>query len=457
MIRRNLKLLLTIFIIVTMSFSFFSTVVKATDIEVTSEPTENINIDEGSKESTTTEEPEIHRGDLYLFDTKVVMDKLVDGNVFIIGQEVEITGQINGNLFVCANKLTFNNCYVINSIFACANSVYYNGACNDLYVVSKDIEMTYASFIKRDLKSLSSLIKFKTAVGRDADLLFNNIVLEEKVVLEEEKEAESNIPTIVEDGVTYMLHKPIVYGNLRYSAPSEVSIPEDVITENGSITYTDMKSQNVSITSFLEILNNFLVCIVTTIAICIIIKTFTPKFATKLENKKLQVVKLVKCFAIGLASIVAVIILFILLLITQIGIKLGFILTLLFIVLCLLSAPIFAIIITNNLKPVLKLDKKPIFYLVLCLVSIVLYGVTLIPFVGGIFSFLIMPTSIGLLINMAIPHKELTDEEKPLIEDKKKQAKEKKEKRQQEKTEAKEAKEQAKLEAKNAKKENKDE
>lgn len=455
MIRKNLKFLLTIFIIVMMSLSILSSFVYATDVEKLSETTEAINVDGESNESTSNKEnPEIHRGDLYLFDNKVVMDKLVDGNVFIIGQEVEITGQVNGNLFVCANKLTFNNCYVINSIFACANSVYYNGACKDLYVISSnDIEMTYASFVERDLKASSDLIKFKTAIGRNADLFFNNIVLEEKVVLE--GEVGSNVPTIEEDGVTYIIQNPIVYGNLRYTSPSEVTIPEGVITETGSVTYTNSKSQNISTTSVLEILNNFLVCIVTVIAICILIKLFIPKLSEKFENEKLSIDKILKCFGIGLASIVAVAVLFVLLLITQIGTKLAFILVLLFVLLCLVATPILAIVITNLLKPMLKLDKKPLFYLVLCLVSIVLYGVTLIPFIGGIFSFLITPISIGLLINMAIPHRKLTDEEKAIIEEKRKLAIEEKEKRKQEKTEMKEAKKQAKLEAKSAKKENK--
>lgn len=419
MIRKNQKFLLTILLIVMMSFSIFSSLSEATNVESISESSETTEIDKESDEKATAEEAEIHNGDLYLFGNKVVMDKLVDGNVFIIGQEVEITGQVNGNLFVCANKLAFNNCYVRYSVFACANRVYYNSACNDFYVFSsKDLEMTYDSYVVRNIKAFSSLIKFKAAVGRDADLSFNKIELGEGEDI------------------------PVVYGNLRYSAPSEIVIPEGVITETGSVTYTNSNS-------VLAIITNFLVCIVTAIVICIIIKTFAPKFATMLENEKLQVIKLVKHFAIGLVSMTVVTILFILLLITQIGINLGVIVALSFIILCLLATPIFAIIITNALKPILKLDKKPMFYLVLCLVSIVLYGVTLIPFVGVLFSLLIAPTSIGILINMIFPHKKLTDEEKALIEDKKKQAKE-------EKAEIKLAKKQAKLEAKKAKKENKD-
>ena len=412
MFTKNLKILLTIFTIVVISLTAFYSLAYATDVEIISESSEGVDVVESTDE-TTEEEAEIYNGDLYLFDTKVVMDKLVDGNVFIVAKEVEITGQVNGSLFVCADKLTFNDCYVRYSVFALANSIYYNGACNDLYVASNNIEMTYDSYVVRDLKSLSSDMNFKAAVGRDADLYFDKIELGEGEDI------------------------PIVYGNLRYSAPSEVTIPEGVITETGSVTYT-------SNTSVFEIINNFLGCIVTVVALYIAIKSFIPKLSEKLENEKLSIVKILKCFGIGLGSIIVVPILFILLLLTQIGIKLGFTLILLFVLACLISTPILAIVITNLLKPILKLDKKPIFYLVLCLVSIILYGVTLIPFVGSIFLLLITPISIGLLFNIAIPHKELTDEEKAIIEEKKKQAKEEKEKRKQEKLEAKEAKKKAK-------------
>ena len=366
------------------------------------------------------------------------MDKIVDGNVFIIAEKAEITGQINGNLFVCANNVKFglteeeeqargikSSCRIMNSIFVCANSIYYNAGCNDLYAISSnDIEMTYDSFVIRDLKALSSNIKIKSAIGRNADLSFNKIDLGES----------SDIP--------------IIYGNLSYSAPSEVTIPEGVITQTGTTTYNGSSYQGTSNISVVEILINFLVCIITTVIIFALIKKFIPKFSEKLDNEKLDASKLLKCFGIGLLSIVTIIILFILLVITQVGIKLGFILVLLFIALCLISTPILAIIITNILKPILKLDKKSIFYLILCLVSIVLYGITLLPYVGGLFSLLIAPTSIGLLINMILPKKELTDEEKEALTEAKIQAKEDKEKRRQEKAEAKALRKEQKLENK---------
>lgn len=410
------KLLLTLLLII-VTVSSFSVCFAEVDGEITKAVTTSENEGTTTTENTTSTEDEIYNGDLYLFDNNVVMDKLVDGNVFIFGSNVEITGQVNGNLFVFANKLKFNECYVRYSIFACANSVYYNGACNDLYVASSNLEMTYNSYVVRDVKAVAADVIFKAAVGRDVDLGCNNVNF---------GEAES---------------APIIYGNLRYSANSEATIPEGVMGGDGTATYTKPSESNKNATeNAVDIIVGFLTCIITVLVIYALTKKFTPKFSEKLSDKKLSVLNVLKSFGIGLLTVILFAILFIILLMTTVGVKLAFILALLFAAICLISIPTLTIIITNALKPAFKIEKTSMFCLILVLVSIVLYGVTLIPFVGGLLSFIISFTALGMLIDMFVPHKELSDEEKAAIEEAKKQAKEDREKRKQEKLEAKEAK-----------------
>lgn len=401
------KLLLALLLIIVTVSSF--SMCFATEAAVTSETKQEA--------STETTEEEIYSGDLYLFDNNIVMDKLVDGNVFIFGSNVEITGQVNGNLFVFANTVSFNESYVRYSIFACANSIYYNGACNDLYVATTDLEMTYDSYVVRDLKVVGSNVILKAAIGRDVDLISNTVDFGEGEKI------------------------PVVYGNLRYSANRELEIPEGVINGDGSVTYTKPSELNTdSLSSISNTLIGFATCILTVLIIYTITKKLTPSFNEKLSNMKLSVVGLLKDFGLGLASIILVSIVFILLLITTIGAKLSIILVLLYATLCLVAVPALTIVITYVLKPLLKIEKTSIFCLILALVSVVLHGITLIPFVGGALGFIIKMIAIGLLIDMYIPHKELTDEEKIAIEEAKKQAKENKDKIKQEKLESKEAK-----------------
>lgn len=395
--------------------------------EVDGDKTKAVTTAETTEETPT--EQEIHNGDLYLFDDDIVINQLVDGNVYVFGSNVEITSecQINGNLFIFANKVNFNSSYVAASTFICANSVYFNGTCyNNLYVLANKLDMTYDALVYRDLKVSASNVTLKSAIGRDVDLFCNTV----------DFGSEEDVPAI--------------YGNLRYSANKEIEIPEGVISGEGSITYTNPSAlENTSVT---DILIGFATCIITVLVIYAISKKSTSKFAEKLCNKKLSVIGLLKAFGMGLASIIIVTLAFILLLASVVGAKLSIILILLYAIICIVAVPALSIIIANALKPVLKIEKTPMFYLILVLVSVVLYGITLIPFVGGLIGFIIKMIAIGLLIDIYIPHKELTDEEKAVIEEAKKQAKENKEKRKQEKLEAKEAKKKEKSEAKEAKK-----
>ena len=422
------KLLLTLLLIIVAISSFsicFAEVGGETTKAVTTSETE----EETTNQDTASTEDEIYNGDLYLFDNDIVMDKLVDGNVFIFGNNVKITGQVNGNLFVFANNVTFGstpedinngiktNCYIRYSVFACANSVYYNGACNDLYVASNNLEMTYDSYVVRDVKAVAEDVIFKAAVGRDVDLSCSKVDF-----------GEANSAAVI-------------YGNLRYSASSEATIPEGVMGGDGTATYSNPSGFNKNTTeNAVDILVGFLTCIATVLVIYALTKKFTPNFNEKLTDSKLSSLRLLKSFGLGIAALFIVLLLFILLLMTAIGAKLGFILVLLFAIICLISVPVLSIIITNALKPTFKIEKTSMFCLILALVSVVLYGVTLIPFVGGVLGLIIKLTAIGLLIDMHIPHKELTEEEKTAIEEAKKQAVADKERRKQEKLEAKEAK-----------------
>jgi len=413
-----LLIILVVFLVSSSSFICFADEEHDHDHTTTTETNDETTLNE----STSVEE-NIYYGDLYIFDNNVVMDKLVDGNVFIIGNNVEITGNINGNLYVLANKLNLNKCTIVYSIYACANSVYYNAGCyyGDLYVASNNLEMSFNSFVARDVKAVSSNIIFKSAVGRDVDLICDTVNFGEG----------SDVSAI--------------YGNLRYTANKEISIPENVMVDKGTVTFTsNYKIENIVIT--------FGTCIVTVLALYIILNKLTPKFIEKVNSNNFSVLSLLKALGIGLATFVIVLLFTILLTGTMVGISLAAILALLFTILYIVATPVLIIKITNALKPALRIEKTSMFYLVIVLISIILHGITLIPFVGGLLGLIINVTAIGLIVNVFLPHKKLTPEEKNAIEEHKKEVKENKEKRKQEKLEAKELKKAKKLELKESKK-----
>lgn len=385
MLKKNFKILAILLVVLTVISSFS---LCFADEEVQNE-TATTQTSEQPTEGTAEakQNQEVHNGDLYVFDTNVKMDKLVDGNVYIMGNNVEITGQINGNLFVLANSVKFDNSYVRYSIFVCAKDIYYNGACNDLYAASTKLEMTYESYVIRDVKAVSSNTILKAAIGRDVDLETNSLNLGE------ENQA------------------PIIYGNFRYSANEEKNIAEGIV--EGEITYNANTPKNNSKSigeQVKSILITFVAVIVTAIVICLVLSKLSPNFVNNLTNN-VTAGSIIKTCLKGLAILALGFILAILLLISEIGIKLGFIVILALILIGLFATPLAAIYITNALKPVLKIEKTILYYVVLALVAIILQGITYIPVVGGIISIIVFLLGYGSIVSIVWKSKVISEEE----------------------------------------------
>lgn len=424
MLKNFSKLLISLLIIlIILSFSISFATEPVTILE-----TEN---------STNTKVPSkdiFHYGDLYLFGTDIVLDKIVYGSVFIIGNTVEITGQIENDLYVIANTLKIGDTNIKDSglvqgkIFACANSISFDGACSYLYTISKDINTGYYSFIRGNAKITSYNATIKSAIARDLNLLCTNVSFNE--------------------GNEFAA----IYGNLNYASNKNIEIPEGIVNKDINHKGFIATLHNYSLKN---ILINVISAIVTVLVLYIILNKFTPKFEEKLSIKKLSAINLLKAFGIGITSIILVTVVSVLLIIISIGTKLAIILMSLYITLVFFSIPALCITITKAIKTILNLEKKSMFILGLSLVSFILYGLTLIPFVGIILDFIIKITSIGLLLYTFLPQIKLI--EKTENSETKKKLKQDKEKIKQEKFEAKVAKKQAKLEAKELKKkDNKD-
>ena len=382
MLKKNFKLLAILLVVLTVISSFSICFAD----EETSAETATTQSSEAATEDAQNQE--VHNGDLYLFDTNVKMDKLVDGNVYIMGNNVEITGQINGNLFVCANSVKFDNSYVRYSIYVCAKDIYYNGACNDLYAASTKLEMTYESYVIRDVKAVSSNTILKAAVGRDVDL-------------------ETGSLNLGEENQT-----PIIYGNFRYSANEEQNISEGMV--EGEVTYNAnaAKDSSKSIGDQIKtIIITFLSVIATAVVLYLLLSKLTPNFVSDLASN-ITVGSIVKTCLKGLAILAAGFIIAILLLITEVGVKLGFMVILSLVLIGLFATPIATIYITNAIKPVLKIEKPILYFVVLGLVAVILQGITYIPFVGGIISIIVFLLGFGSIVSIVWKSKQLSEEEK---------------------------------------------
>lgn len=371
-----LVFLIAILLIVS-PFSLATTDDAATNNEVESTVAGD-NAKTSEEEATTTSEeqqtPEIYDGDLYLFDNNVVMDKLVDGNVFIFGENVEITGRVNGSLFVFADKVTFGeNSYIVQSIFACANELTLNGAANDLYAACRKIDMSYDSFMIRDLRVAAETFNFNGGVGRDAFVTANNF----------------NFVTTTDAAA-------IVYGNLTYSASNELSLSEEFVQGNINYSKFEEDEEKSAQDIILDKVINLCEALCYTIVVFLLAIWLAPKFVEK--SSSFIGTKSILAFGIGaLASVVAIVVSFALLF-SYIGVPLAFGIFTLFALIMSISFAVTTICITYKVKEKFKLEKKYLTWVTLVIVTAILWALKQIPYVGWIISLIIALAGFGVVV-----------------------------------------------------------
>ena len=156
---------------------------------------------------------EFINSDLFQADVDVEISDIVHGNSFVYGQNVTVTGEIYGDLFVIANSLNIaEDAVVYGNIFALATNITISGLTSDIYaMVASSFTLNDSGYIDRNINLTADSVSLSGKIGRDVNLTCNNLSISES----DEK---------------------IIGGDLSYTSSSEAQIPEEVI--GGKITYT---------------------------------------------------------------------------------------------------------------------------------------------------------------------------------------------------------------------------
>lgn len=342
-----------------------------------STPVDGNTITEGTTPSVNQEN--IHNNNLTIFDNDVKMDKLVDGNVYLFGNNIEVSGQVNGNLFAFGNNVTFTDqAYIINSVYVCANTLDFRGLCSDLNVFANKVTIPYSQescFIFRDLNVCASSFSFAGGVGRNANVYANtfNFSKEENA-------------------------SGLVYGNLTYFSTNELELSEPLV--EGTVKYSKI-DESIKELSTKEIIINNLISLGSTLLSVIVVYLLAllvaPKFAKKSNAKLLNILP---ALGIGLLSMFAVVVLFVILMYTTIGVPLGFAMLGAYILLFAISFSIFALYVTNAIKPLIdskiKIDTNWKFAILLLLVALFMWILQQVPYIKVFVTLIIIIGGVGL-------------------------------------------------------------
>lgn len=345
----------------------------------------------------------------YIVDT-IKSNSVVDGNVYALADSftIEAGSKINGNLYLVASVVNIEqNASIDGNVFIVADSVNLNGTITgSAYISAKKFTMNYYTNISRDLHLSSSEAFLSGVIYRDAFISVDNTLTtnEDFITYEDlsvnfakdftfsgevKGNAYINAENLSFKNTTDSSNiKCIIKGDLTYASKEATNIPEGIVL--GETKTQDYVNADPNKTDYGEIFFNFFSFLIYVFVIILLVTRVTPKCIEKLP--KLTIGNAFAGFGIGLLSLLAVLLLFIFLCLSSIGVKLAFFVVVLYLLLIGLSIPLLILNIADVIK--IKVNK----FVRILLVSAIFYILYLLPVVGGFIGFIVLLTGIGRIL-----------------------------------------------------------
>lgn len=372
---RTIKLISLVSIILIIATMIISSVCFASEegimpiSEEAGDPIQEISIPD-NEQITTPDTSNWINSDAYLFEDNIIINKVVDGNVFAIGKTVTVTGEIGGDLFVIADKVIIDGGYIYSGIFASANEIEINGVVYDLYAMAKKVTIGEEGYIYRDVRATAETLNLNGKIGRDAYIAIKEL-------------------DISENGA--------INGNLEYTSSSEATISEEAI--GGEIKYTPetiTKTQSIQRT-ILSYIGDAAKALIYALIVVLLATWLAPKFTEKLKKTTRTDIALslgigiLACIVTGVASII--------LMLSVLGIPLVCSFIAILLLLLSISKAIVAMTISGIIMSKTKIEGKMKFVLITLLLVFVIWSIGQIPFsIGEIFKIVIGIIGVGLVL-----------------------------------------------------------
>lgn len=345
----------------------------------------------------------------------------IDGNVFVLANKFVLDPkcEITGDLYVCANEIYLSrNAVIRGNVYVFGDTLNLNCQITngDLYANVKDFNLKYYGFVYRDLHLTSENVTLEGYVYRNSFIEAKNITTTSNFInnktfnvtdawnltfsgeVKENANINSKNITFKSKDDTQKNITCLISGDLNYSAKNEIQIEDKIVS--GDINYTEYKSSN----SILSRIGNYLLGLLTSLIyvaiIYLILNKFAPTFIEKISN--INSSNILKYLGIGILVLVALPVLSILLLITNIGSLLGLLLAIIYALLLIVAKPIVVIVISKMINKKVKSINT---YVGIGIITILLSLINLIPYIQFVVSLLVNLTGLGIMVKSLLPSK----------------------------------------------------
>lgn len=376
--------LLVLILAITSSFVYADNETSSeNDIALISDTSETKPVETNVENTVSTNETSkdsYKNSDVYLMGDNVTIDYVVDGNLFVMADTVTINSKIGGDAFIMAKTINVGDqAYIFSNLFAMANSIDIKGVVYDVYALSQNFTVSNG-YIYRDAKLCCNTININGVIGRNAFVSCSNI----------------NFNTDEND-------KGIIYGDLTYSTPSELSFDKNIV--NGNVTYkapkvSPEKTVREIVASYISDLGAFLAFVIIIWLVCL---WLAPKFLN--DTNKFVGKKTLNVLGTGLLTLIAVPIACIILLLLQLTAGISLLTVAIYILALTVAKSIFTIVANNYLCSKLNINKNTGIFGMLIVSGVIVWVISELPYVGGIVSFIISVLGLGVLVSAILPKK----------------------------------------------------
>lgn len=376
--------LLVLILAITSSFVYADNETSSeNDIALISDTSETKPVETNVENTVSTNETSkdsYKNSDVYLMGDNVTIDYVVDGNLFVMADTVTINSKIGGDAFIMAKTINVGDqAYIFSNLFAMADSIDIKGVVYDVYALAQNFTISNG-YIYRDAKLCCNTININGTIGRNAFVSCSNI----------------NFNTDKND-------KGIIYGDLTYSTPSELSFDSNIV--NGTVTYkapkvSPEKSVREIVASYISDLGAFLAFVIIIWLVCL---WLAPKFLN--DTNKFVGKKTLNVLGTGLLTLIAVPIACIILLLLQLTAGISLLTVALYILALIVAKSIFTIVTNNYLCSKLNINNNTGIFGMLIVSGVIVWVISELPYVGGIVSFIISVLGLGVLVSAILPKK----------------------------------------------------
>ena len=376
--------LLVLILAITSSFVYADNETSSeNDISLISDTSETKPVETNVENTVSTNETSkdsYKNSDVYLMGDNVTIDYVVDGNLFVMADTVTINSKIGGDAFIMAKTINVGDqAYIFSNLFAMANSIDIKGVVYDVYALAQNFTVSNG-YIYRDAKLCCNTININGVIGRNAFVSCSNI----------------NFNTDEND-------KGIIYGDLTYSTPSELSFDKNIV--NGNVTYkapkvSPEKSVREIVASYISDLGAFLAFVIIIWLVCL---WLAPKFLN--DTNKFVGKKTLNVLGTGLLTLIALPIACIILLLLQLTAGISLLTVAIYILALIVAKSIFTIVANNYLCSKLNINKNTGIFVMLIVSGVIVWVISELPYVGGIVSFIISVLGLGVLVSAILPKK----------------------------------------------------